>query len=715
MITPEKAEQDYEEAIAILGQIATAPESTSVERTTARSAAAELTFKYLGQIEMEVSALTAQYREFITSMNDLVVRLQGSTTPIGAINALTKIVHTGAQLIGLATGAAPSGARAFGRQKAVSREPARSTAGALKILCVHGVGHQEKDPAFEGGWREAITNGIGQWSLSRPLEIEFVDYDQLFARASLSSVDLAEAVFKLSASGLVHGIGDFFFRKPRGLSELSDSLRWTAGMVAQWAENDELREGAGDAVREHIVRFKPDAILAHSLGSLICYDLFNNPGDANLLKDRVFVTFGSQIGNPFVRDALGGRIDVIEPANRWFHLYNVHDDAFAAPLRMRAENFRQVLTEFDIPGMLDHDALHYLGHANTRASVWRYLAQGQAPAGARALGISAEVIQKQATLARKTRLQSKPAQRALLIGINDYPDPANRLEGCVNDVFLMSSVLQECGFEAEDIRVVLNERATAKGVLERMDWLLDGADDGQHRVLFYSGHGAQLPGYGAHEKADRVDECLVTYDFDWSREHAVTDDQFYELYSQLPDKANFLAVFDCCHSGGLTRDSGLRARGLNPPDDIRHRALRWNVEAQMWESRKEVSTESKAATEKKGALAVNKLGHRSHEKAKTAKGSKAYRPILMQACQEKQFSYEYRHGVTAYGAFTYSLSQIFKKACQDARDGRRKKLLTWNELTHLVAQRLKKLEYDQKPALVCPTKLANAPIPWYKK
>lgn len=614
------------------------------------------------------------------------------------------------------------GAKAFVRRikaaKPESKAVAKSknlagTSGPLRILCVHGVGHQEGDPQFESGWRAAISQGVNQWAAGRPLEIQFVAYDHLFAKASLDAIDLAEAVFKLTASGIVHGIGDLF-RKPRGFGDITDTLRWTAGMVAQWAENDDLRADACDAMRDHINEFKPDVVLAHSLGTLICYDLFNETAGASLLKDRVFVTFGSQIGNPFVRDAFGGRVDVIKPARQWFHLYNVHDDAFAAPLRMRAENFQQVTTEFDIPGVLDHDALQYLGHANTKAVVWRFIAQAQTLSGARSFGSSSKVAQKQEALARRTRLQPKPNRRALLIGINDYPDPANRLEGCVNDVFLMSSVLQECGFASEDIRVVLNDRATAQGVLERIDWLLDGSEDGQDRVLYYSGHGAQLPGYGAGETADHVDECLVTYDFDWSREHAVIDDQFYELYSQLPEAANFLAVFDCCHSGGLTRDSGLRARGLNPPDDIRHRSLKWNAEVQMWESRlTQDSTGEKSLAAKKSGLQFRKLGHRSQTNAKAkAKGGNAYRPILLQACQEKQFSYEYRHGVTAYGAFTYSLSQIFRKARQELMDGKRKKALTWAELTLLAAQRLEKLGYNQKPALVCPKKLANTPIPW---
>ena len=82
-----------------------------------------------------------------------------------------------------------------------------------------------------------------------------------------------------------------------------------------------------------------------------------------------------------------------------------------------------------------------------------------------------------------------------------------------------------------------------------------------------------------------MDECLVPYDFDWTPEHAVTDKQFLNLYSQLPYDSHFVAIFDCCHSGGMTREGGRKARGITPPDDIRHRALRWNAELQMWEDR----------------------------------------------------------------------------------------------------------------------------------
>src|SRR5207247_5754214 len=145
------------------------------------------------------------------------------------------------------------------------------------------------------------------------------------------------------------------------------------------------------------------------------------------------------------------------------------------------ERFLQVLT----PSASGHDAIGtaanpgYLNHPNTEQLVWRAIAT---PSGARDFRKSATVIRK---------LKTKPRRRALLVGINAYPDPANRLEGCVNDTFLMSALLQERGFAPEDIRVLVDHRATAQAMRDRLAWLLDDAQDETERVFFYSGHGAQ--------------------------------------------------------------------------------------------------------------------------------------------------------------------------------------------------------------------------------
>jgi Caspase domain. len=145
--------------------------------------------------------------------------------------------------------------------------------------------------------------------------------------------------------------------------------------------------------------------------------------------------------------------------------------------------------------------------------------------------------------------------------------------------------LQEIGFDAEDIRVVLDERATAAAIRERIDWLLDGTADGQERVLYYSGHGAQLPTTTRLRKSITSMNASCRTIFIGRKDSAITDDDFLRYYSALPYAAKFFAVFDCCHSGGLTRDGARKIRAITPPDDIRHRMLRWNKAEQMWEER----------------------------------------------------------------------------------------------------------------------------------
>jgi hypothetical protein len=723
MLTPEKAREDYRSAMAALRQLSLTHGLLPEQRQAINDGLDTLTFNFIDQVEMEFNALSSQYSDFISAMSAIIANLQGGITPVAGLNRLTGIVSEGASLINAATGA-PAGAK--GLSKAAKSAANGNGADRIRVLCVHGVGHQEGDPDFENQWRLAVASGVMRWSMAKPMELRFVKYDDLFAAAPLSTLEVAAAVAKLSVSGLVHTIGDLF-HPSRGFGQIRESMRWTAGMVVQWAQDNRLRAAARDRiVKGFSDDFPPDVILAHSLGSLLCYDTFARPENRDLLKDRIFVTFGSQIGNPFVRNTLGGRIRPLESARRWFHLFNPHDDAFTAELRVPSPNFEQVNTSFDIDGILDHDAREYLSHPNTTDIVWRAVTvPNSAARGLITSKVSASdaAVSREAAVARPVRAQ-KPPRRALLVGINDYPNAADRLEGCVNDVFLMSSLLQECGFEPDNIRVLLNERATASGIVERLQWLLEGSEDEQDRVFFYSGHGAQIPGYGVGETVDRQDECLVPFDFDWSREHAVTDDQFYDLYSQLPYSTRFLTILDCCHSGGMTRDGAARVRGITPPDDIRHRELKWDRDEQMWVARdfqkkQPVIAERKKAPEFFGDNgAKHRIGRAAPLRADNKTFDKAladfdhrgpFMPIIIQACEESQFSYEYRHGVQSYGAFTYSLGIILREKM------RMKKAPKWADLVEAVGKKLATLGYDQNPCLVCPKPYRAAAIPWNQK
>ncbi len=138
---------------------------------------------------------------------------------------------------------------------------------------------------------------------------------------------------------------------------------------------------------------------------------------------------------------------------------------------------------------------------------------------------------------------------------------------------MMSSVLQDCGVPADAIRVCLDDRATKDGILGRIQWLLDEPKPGDELFLFYSGHGAQVPEYGENFEPDHYVETLVPWDFDWTREKMIDDDQIFRLYQPASYGCHLMMVFDCCHSGGIHRDGAQKPRGISPPDDIRHQRV----------------------------------------------------------------------------------------------------------------------------------------------
>ena len=585
----------------------------------------------------------------------------------------------------------------------------------LKVLGVHGLG-DHRNSTWKEDWTRALQ-GVFPGQDRIDLEFTFVTYDPIFEEVDISAWETAQAVWKLTRSAATSA-----FRRRKGvIGDVSDRIRWTAGYVVAWVEDEGFKEQTRALILERVAEEQPDIILAHSLGSLITYNAFSHSDaqrtDAkNALKKVNYVTLGSQIGNPFVvRNLTPGRIAPLD-VKQWFHLYNKEDDVFTAPIQLwDADNFLQVHTTFDIDGFADHAATEYLAHGNAVADVWRPIAETRI--NARRFG------PRKAAKRRTGKAPGRINRRALLVGINNYPNESDRLEGCINDVYQMSAVLQECGFPPESIRICLDERATADGILSRLEWLVDDPQPTDQRVLFFSGHGATIPEYGENNESDRLTETLVPYDFNWSPETAITDDQIYALYSQLPYDVQLAMIFDCCHSGGIHRDGGARPRGLNPPDDIRHRSIRWDHESQMWVPRgfdrlnREFSASEPENSKYFGRNgSTTRIGRASLLRGQSEADYKAmkrrargrpfgpYLPLIMEACGEDEFAYEYRHGVTSYGAFTYALSTNL----------RRYKRITFEKLVHETADQLAGLGYEQKPNILGPRAVIEATVPWLK-
>ncbi len=584
------------------------------------------------------------------------------------------------------------------------------------VLCVHGIGSVESDPNWDQPWITAITNGFGAPGSGNNLEFVTLGYDHIFEQFPVGTPQYVEAITELIASVAWQAVTDPFRARAFGLPDLGKYAgRWYAGMVVQWVSEPDLRVACRQALAAEIERSNPDIVCAHSLGTLLCYDLFTQDQQGpQAIEGRVFITLGSQIGNTFVRaKAWGGRIPMIS-AIKWYHLFNHQDQAFTAEIEEPGvANFEEIIT--DSPA--GHSPTNqggspgYLDHPNTISSVWHVLAkQPDKTIAARAIDLVPVT-------------PPPPKKRALLVGINKYPDPAHQLEGCVNDVYLMSSLLQESGFAAEDIRIVLDERATRDAILERFRWLLEVERDGNaetERVFYYSGHGVQIPSYGVDGKVDHLEDGLVPVDFDWQKCNAITDRDLAGLYTQLPYDTEFLAIFDCCHSGGLVKSMHHSIRTLPLPDDIRHRLQFWDKQTQTWKNRdfkplihglsKEdqiAYTGSNGATYKLGrAVPFRTANSQEYDRLRKEHGHCGpYLPIVFEACREDQYSYEYADGSIKNGAFTYVLAWVYRSMRKQGKDP------SYENLIHRVGAELKKVGFNQTPQLVCPQKMRAAKIP----
>jgi len=586
-----------------------------------------------------------------------------------------------------------------------------------KILCIHGIGGKDATmDKWSKDWTKAIKDHSG---FSEEPEFHYLRFDDLFTKSKerMGGIQYARAVWKFIASWVSTAVTER--ERSKGFA---DTIGWYAGMPAQFATDAQLRNDLHKLLAETIADFKPDLIFAHSLGSLICYDYFRQEAAAKKSSPIMLLTAGSQIGHPAMRTLFGG---VILPLNvkYWINLRNENDLVFASrSIAISSDLYLELPTPFH-HGMINHEAVEYLTNPVTVARAWPMIA-GMAAKAAVPLHLGSNELAR--AFKPSNKIERKPKRKALLIGINDYPDEASRLEGCVNDVYRISEVLQEYGFSPNEIRVALNERATAKGIRERMEWLLDDARPGDLSLFFYSGHGAQIPSSHSEYEIDCNDECLVPYDFDWSVEHAYTDKEFLQLYAQLSLDVNFISILDCCHSGGMTRGNGSRPKGLTPPDDIRHREIKWNETHGMWIERDLNISDTLLFKDKQKDTALyngsngrtNRLGRaiplwtdvKSHEKAKKTYGVKsgAYMPVILEACSEHESAYEYRHGVTSYGAFTYSLTNLLRKRRAAGMP------LTFEQLVKDSSKLLKALNYDQTPVLVGPKVRTKGELPFPK-
>ena len=171
------------------------------------------------------------------------------------------------------------------------------------------------------------------------------------------------------------------------------------------------------------------------------------------------------------------------------------------------------------------------------------------------------------------------SNRALVIGIDRYAPQMNPLEGCVNDASAMRDVLRDVfDFPEEQINFLTDAAATRQGILDGFDRLIADTRAGDTVVIYYAGHGSRVRDMDGDE-SEGFDSTVVPVDaIRWSRTTDVaidseildiTDDEIQIKLLRLSERTdNITMIFDCCHSGTISRGpSEAKARSL--PEDER--------------------------------------------------------------------------------------------------------------------------------------------------
>ena len=149
-------------------------------------------------------------------------------------------------------------------------------------------------------------------------------------------------------------------------------------------------------------------------------------------------------------------------------------------------------------------------------------------------------------------------KKALIVGVNDYAPIGNGgpdLRGCVNDARDFANTLVICGFFPLNIRILTNQHATRANILAYLKALVANSVKGDSIVFYYSGHGTRVANIGRDFEIDGLDEAICPHDY--ATAGVIRDDDFKNIFSTLKTGVNLEVIFDCCHSGTITRSLDL--------------------------------------------------------------------------------------------------------------------------------------------------------------
>ncbi len=144
---------------------------------------------------------------------------------------------------------------------------------------------------------------------------------------------------------------------------------------------------------------------------------------------------------------------------------------------------------------------------------------------------------------------------ALVIGIANYPKVRKLPNTILKDAQDIHNLLlspEHCGYLPANIRLLLDNKATAEDIRNGLHWLAESAGAGDTALLYFSGHGGRI------ESGPEKGNYMIPYDCDPKNlvGTSISDNELTNLLKIIKSQ-RFLILFDSCFSGGTGDFKGL--------------------------------------------------------------------------------------------------------------------------------------------------------------
>ena len=140
-------------------------------------------------------------------------------------------------------------------------------------------------------------------------------------------------------------------------------------------------------------------------------------------------------------------------------------------------------------------------------------------------------------------------KKALFVGINYYATPLSRLNGCIEDVVNMRSMLMDAyGYDYSNIILLrddidnVNILPTKQNILNALNTLVTNSENATEIWFHYSGHGAMI-----QTTTIQADAVIIPSDFLISG--YILDNDLYDIFKNA--KCRCFLIFDSCNSGNI--------------------------------------------------------------------------------------------------------------------------------------------------------------------